>query len=197
MPDKTFAKAVFVKSAADPKGLLFDRPSILFLGRSNVGKSTLINLLTRNKTLMKASKTPGRTKMINYALIDELFYLCDAPGYGFATYERDYFGPLMNAFLEENPSLSKVYLLIDSRRRLLPADQQFLDFLSSKEIPFAIVFTKTDKLGKSERYHLEEIKKKLDANILECSVTDRGSQEKIRSDILASVRMKIAELRRK
>ena len=192
MPDRTFSKARFLKSAFTPKDILTDRPSILFLGRSNVGKSTLINSLCRNKTLMKASKTPGRTKMINYALVDEAFYLCDAPGYGFASFEREHFGSLMDAFLQDNGFLAKVYLLVDARRLLLPADEEFLKYLVDNGIPCSIVFTKVDKLGKGDRHFLNLEKEKVGVSVFEVSSTDTEAIERLRKDILAVVREKIA-----
>lgn len=192
MPEKTFRKVAFLRSAMSSKDFLVDRPSILFLGRSNVGKSTLINLICWNKSLMKASKTPGRTKAINYVIVDDSFYLCDAPGYGYATFEREHFGDLVDLFLRDCNSLAKVYLLVDSRRGLMPADRDFLDFLTANGKNCSVVFTKVDKLGKSERHFLNGEKEKLTVPCFEASSGDAEGIEKIRKDILLAVREKIA-----
>ena len=151
-----FTKVKFVKSATKKEEFLFDKPVFTFIGRSNVGKSTLINRLVQQKGFRKTSKTAGRTNRVNYALIDSKLYLADVPGYGFATFERDSFSPRRKAFLEENKALKKVYILIDSRRLLRPADDSFRDYLEGLNIPFAAVFTKRDKLKSEEKLLVKE-----------------------------------------
>lgn len=187
MDSVSFKKAVFVKSAYDGNDLLKDRPTVAFIGRSNVGKSTLINRLCRNGSLMRTSKTPGQTRAVNYLLVDDTFYLCDAPGYGFAFFDRKHFEPLMKHFLFGNPMLKKVYILVDSRRCLLPADRQFADNLLYHKTPFAIVFTKTDKLNMSEQRHLTICKEEVGGELFESGNISEKALDILRQDIRKAI----------
>lgn len=188
----SFQNVEFTVSAADSKHFRQDKPAVVFIGRSNVGKSTLINGLVRRKQFMKTSKTAGRTYLVNYAKIDNAFYLCDAPGYGYAKlFSRDTFAPLMKAFLEDNPSLKKVYILVDSRRLLLPADDDFASYLDSLGLEYSFIFTKYDKLKKVEKDALEEqIEKVKPATSFKVSLGDDRSYEIVRQDIIATCQKK-------
>ena len=180
-----FSKAEFITSVKQKENILVDKPCVAFLGRSNVGKSTLINLLVRNNNLMKTSKTPGLTKLINYVLIDNFFYLVDLPGYGYASQARDYFGDLINSFIFSNSALRKIYLLVDSRRLLMPADITFIESLHNNNISLSIVFTKIDKLNASDRHFLNIQSEKLsDETLFYVSSKNLSSIEKIRKDII-------------
>ena len=120
-------------------------------GKSNVGKSTLINLLTGQK-LAFSSKQAGKTKLLNYFLIDKSFYLVDTPGYGFTTYgskEDLSFGDMMETYFE-NPQLAACFLLIDSRHEPGKDDLEFLSFLESQSVPFNLIFTKCDQAKQSD-----------------------------------------------
>lgn len=192
MGDLIFRKSFFFKSVTNLASFPKDCPVVLFLGRSNVGKSSLINALCRNKSLMKTSKTPGRTQLLNLVSVDDFFYICDAPGYGFAAYERDSFGELVSSLLESQNSLSKVYILVDSRRFLMPADEEFIAYLSTKAIPFSIVFTKTDKLNKTETGKLVQSAEGLSCSCFYVSNSDSASIQRLRTDIYSSVRTAIA-----
>ncbi len=185
----SFQNVNFVKSAVDKKGFLQDKPTVTFIGRSNVGKSTLINALVQRKNFMKTSKTAGQTNMVNYAAIDNSFYVADVPGYGFATFKRDTFAGLMKDFLEENPGLKKVYLLIDARRLLLPADDEFAQYLESLNIPYAFVFTKTDKINASEKHYLNLQKEKLAGKqMFDVGLKKENLYQILREDIVKSVK---------
>ena len=191
MAKNNFKEVAFVKSAVDKKGFLQDRPTVTFIGRSNVGKSTLINSLVKRKNFMKTSKTAGQTNMVNYAIIDNSFYVADVPGYGFATFKRDTFAGLMKDFLEENPGLKKVYLLIDARRLLLPADDDFASYLDSINMDYAFVFTKIDKISASEKHFLNLQKEKLkDKQIFEVGLKKENLYQILRDDISKSVKAK-------
>jgi GTP-binding protein len=126
-----------------------DRPEVAFIGRSNVGKSSLINMLTSQKGLAKVSATPGKTKLINFFLINGKWNLVDLPGYGYAKVsqrDRKEFSKAIAGYLEHRPNLRGVFVLIDSRLSPQAIDLEFLHWLAGRSVPFALIFTKTDKL---------------------------------------------------
>ncbi|MDP4147887.1 MAG: ribosome biogenesis GTP-binding protein YihA/YsxC [Bacteroidota bacterium] len=125
-----------------------DKPEYAFIGRSNVGKSSLINLLVNSTRLAKTSETPGKTRLINHFLINEAWYLVDLPGYGFAKVsltERKKMEKMIGDYLRERENLVNVFLLIDSRHSPQKIDLEFVDRLGKWKIPFCLVFTKSDK----------------------------------------------------
>jgi len=147
-------KAEFIKSStklADcPKP---DLPEYAFIGRSNVGKSSLINMLTDRKNLAKTSSTPGKTQLINHFLIDEKWFLTDLPGYGYAKTSKENrkkWTNMINNFLLKRENLMCVFVLIDSRIPPQKIDLEFMGWLGKKGIPFVITFTKIDKLSSTE-----------------------------------------------
>lgn len=126
-----------------------DKPEYAFIGRSNVGKSSLINMLVRKKKLAKISSTPGKTQLINHFIINENWYLVDLPGYGYAKVsktKRQAWGKLINDYILNRENLMSLFLLIDSRLPPQKNDLSFIDFLGLNSIPFVILFTKTDKI---------------------------------------------------
>ena len=125
-----------------------DRPEYAFIGRSNVGKSSLINMLSRNDKLAKTSRTPGKTQLINHFNIDDRWYMVDLPGYGFAKVsqtERKKWEKMIEDYLRRRSNLVHVFVLVDSRHDPQKIDLEFVDRLGKWQIPFALVFTKTDK----------------------------------------------------
>jgi GTP-binding protein len=130
-----------------------DLPEFAFIGRSNVGKSSLINMLTGRKNLAKVSQTPGKTRLINHFTINDQWLLVDLPGYGYAKLpkqEKEKIDRMIHEYLLKRNSLRLVFLLIDSRHELLTNDREFIDWLSKNEISFAIVFTKSDKISRQQ-----------------------------------------------
>jgi len=130
-----------------------DTPEIAFIGRSNVGKSSLINMLTNNKKLAHTSGTPGKTQCINHFMINDSWFLVDLPGYGYAKVskvKRAIFSKVIQDYLTKRKNLKCVFVLIDSRIEPQAIDLEFIQWLGSKSIPFAIAFTKSDKLGKNQ-----------------------------------------------
>lgn len=128
-------------------------PEYAFIGRSNVGKSSLINMLTNVKNLAKTSGTPGKTQLINHFLINKNWYLVDLPGYGFAKVSKDkkkHFEKIINDYLLKRQNLMTVFVLVDVRHKPQNNDLDFIQWLGEKQIPFSIVFTKADKLQKQE-----------------------------------------------
>ena len=134
-------------------------PEYAFIGRSNVGKSSLINYIVNKKKLSKVSVKPGKTKLINHFLIDRAWYLVDLPGYGWAKVskaEKLKWKLMVDQYLKKRRNLYCVFLLIDARHEPQAIDREFMRWLGERKIPFAIVFTKIDKLG------MRRLKKNLD-----------------------------------
>ena len=130
-----------------------DLPQFTFVGRSNVGKSSLINFLTNRKALAKTSSTPGRTRLINFFKINNKFYFVDLPGYGFAQAsktEQTQWQSLIGGYLQNTTNLKLVFVLVDIRHEPSKLDKQMVDYLYQLQIPFCIVATKADKIGKSQ-----------------------------------------------
>ncbi len=125
-------------------------PEFAFIGRSNVGKSSLINMLCGNGKLAMTSSTPGKTKLVNHFLINNSWYLVDLPGYGYARLGqkgRDEIENVIRDYIHFSDELIQLFVLIDSRYDICSADLDFLSELGENDIPFAIIFTKTDKQG--------------------------------------------------
>ena len=139
----------FLKGVVAMEGLPpADRPEVCFAGRSNVGKSTLINALTGRKALARASNTPGRTQELNFFALGDAGYLVDLPGYGFAEAPVDKvrrWQELLRAYLAGRPTLARAFVLIDSRHGLKPLDHEIMDLLDKAAVVFQVVLTKADK----------------------------------------------------
>lgn len=179
--------AKFVGSYPDfskcPKNLL---PEYAFIGRSNVGKSSLVNFLTSRKDLAKTSSKPGKTQMINFFEINEAWHLVDLPGYGYAKLSkkhRESLDKMIRTYLVNRQQLVNTFLLIDSRISPQKLDLDFIDFLGKNQIPFSIVFTKADKPGN----------KRIQQNIDEFQEELSKSWEELPPVFLTSANKKIGE----
>ena len=144
-------EAKFAGSSARIEGRPQRRlPEFAFIGRSNVGKSSLINLLCGNRKLAMTSATPGKTKVVNHFLVNDSWYLVDLPGYGYARLPgklRDALKAMISDYVLRSEELVQLFVLLDSRHDLQKADREFITFLGENGIPFALVYTKADKLG--------------------------------------------------
>ncbi len=144
-----------------------DKPEYAFIGRSNVGKSSLINMLTNQTKLAKTSASPGKTQLINHFLINDAWYIVDLPGYGFAKVsqsQRASWEKMIEGYLRQRQNLMTVFALIDSRHTPQKLDQEFLRKLGDWGVPFNLVFTKADKstqrdVAKNVRAFIDEMKK--------------------------------------
>ncbi len=126
-------------------------PEYAFIGRSNVGKSSLINMLTGRNALAKTSATPGKTLLINHFLINKEWYIVDLPGYGFAKRSKDSrekFKKMIESYILRRMQMTNLFVLVDSRHKPQNIDLEFMEWLGENGVPFSIVFTKMDKLGK-------------------------------------------------
>lgn len=140
------------------------KPEYAFIGRSNVGKSSLINMLTNNKKLAKTSATPGKTLLINHFIINDEWYLVDLPGYGFAKRSKkevQRLEQMISGYILQREQLVNVFLLVDIRLEAQKVDLDFIQWLGSSSIPFAIVFTKADKLSATKANQNVEAYKKV------------------------------------
>ncbi|GIV28364.1 MAG: putative GTP-binding protein EngB [Bacteroidia bacterium] len=183
-------KVEFIKSASKieecPKPFY---PEIAFIGRSNVGKSSLINLICDNKKLAKVSETPGKTRTINHYLVNGNWYLVDLPGYGFAKVsqdERKKFQKMIETYILKRDTLKCTMVLIDSRLEFQKSDKEFILWLGQNQLPFAVVLTKIDKLSKSQlnkqlQYFEKEFYKLFDTtpNIFATSATEKVGREEL------------------
>ena len=161
-------KAIYVISSPKVEGCPKpEMPEYAFIGRSNVGKSSLINMLTNQSKLAKTSNTPGKTQLINHFLINNSFYIVDLPGYGFAKVSqntRAIWEKMIAGYLQHRPNLMTVFVLIDSRHEPQNIDLEFLRKLGAWGVPFNVIFTKADKstqreAAKHARQFIEAMKK--------------------------------------
>lgn len=144
-----------------------NNPEYAFIGRSNVGKSSLINMLTGRNKLAKTSATPGKTMLINHFLINNEWYLVDLPGYGYAKRskkDKDKLEVMISSYILKREQMINLFLLIDCRHEPQKIDLEFMEWLGENGVPFSIVFTKADKLGGGKlkqniSYYLKELKK--------------------------------------
>lgn len=179
-------KADFVKSAVYEKDYPeeLNKTEFAFVGRSNVGKSSLINSLTSRLKLARTSKTPGRTQLINYFIINDSFYIVDLPGYGFAKVPKEMkkqWGQTMERYIASKRK-KLVFLLLDIRRIPSEEDIDMLKWLDYNNMDYKIIFTKMDKLSNNEKFRqLKEIKKKLvfenEDVFFHSSQTNKGREE--------------------
>ncbi len=161
--------AEFIISNSDVTKCPTERlPEYAFIGRSNVGKSSLINMITNHKNLAKTSGKPGKTQLINHFKINSNWFLVDLPGYGYARVSKktkEVFQEFITDYFETRQQLVSAFVLIDIRLEAQKIDLEFIEYLGESEIPFCIVFTKADKLGKSKiAMHVAAYKKELLAN---------------------------------
>lgn len=168
-----------------PQGEL---PEFAFIGRSNVGKSSLINMLTGRAGLAKTSATPGKTILINHFLINKEWYLVDLPGYGYAKrgqQQRDELQRMITGYILRREQMMNLFLLIDARHEPQRIDMEFIEWLGENGIPFSIVFTKADKLSKGKlaaniKHYLAELSKQweeLPPHFITSSETKQGKEE--------------------
>jgi GTP-binding protein len=145
-----FLKGVVAMSGLPPA----DRTELCFAGRSNVGKSSLINALTGRKSLARASNTPGRTQEVNFFTLGDSHYLVDLPGYGFANAPVDVvrkWQALLKTYLSGRANLRRAFVLVDARHGIKPVDEEIMALLDRAAVPFQCVLTKTDKIGAEAR----------------------------------------------
>ena len=158
------------------------KPEYAFIGRSNVGKSSLINMLTNNRRLAKTSSTPGKTLLINHFVINKEWYLVDLPGYGYAKRSKkeiDRLDQMIRGYILQREQLVNVFVLVDIRLEPQKIDLEFIDWLGLSSIPFAIVFTKTDKLTPNKvRQSVQAYQKKLQETWEELPPMFQTSSEK-------------------
>ena len=152
-----YRKMIFVTSAVTPKQYPpTDLPEVAIVGRSNVGKSSLLNMLCDHKGLARVSKTPGRTQLVNFFEIDNRARLVDLPGYGYADVPekiQSSWDQMMHDYLAKRPNLLGLMLLLDIRRNPSEHDQMMFDWSMERGLPVLIVLTKTDKVGRNEAYN--------------------------------------------
>ena len=155
-----FTNATFIKSCPTRKEKPQDlKPEVLIVGKSNVGKSSLINALCNKKKIAFTSSKPGHTRLLNYYNIDNSFYLVDAPGYGYAKGGLDLdrlFASMMESYFDNNKELKLVLVLLDARRELSADDQELISFVKESGYPFNLVITKMDKVNQKEKAALNK-----------------------------------------
>ncbi|ATG97371.1 ribosome biogenesis GTP-binding protein YihA/YsxC [Mesoplasma lactucae] len=183
----------FIKSAAGIEGWIDDDiPEVLFVGRSNVGKSSFINALTNNKKLAKISSTPGKTRLLNFFDINKgLFRIVDAPGYGYAKVNgkmKEQFSDMMNQYMETRPNLKLVVMLVDLRHKPTTDDLGMYKYLKYYQLPVVVVGTKLDKLKqneikKNEKMIRDTLELKPSDGFIKISNTDKRNVNEVYDEI--------------
>lgn len=196
------SEAVFVKSSADVAGCPQSTlPEYAFIGRSNVGKSSLINMICNRSDLAKVSSTPGKTQLINHFCINNEWHLVDLPGYGYAKLpkpEKEKLQKMIDGYIIKRQQLTNLFLLIDCRHEPQKIDLEFIEFLGANGIPFTIVFTKADKLSERQltinidnyKQHLLETWEELPPIMLTSSLRKVGRDEIL--DYIESINASLA-----
>lgn len=187
----SFKQATFITGAPSlkdcPEPTL---PEFCFAGRSNVGKSSLINKITNKKRLARTSNTPGKTQQMNYYLVDEEFYIVDLPGFGFAKVpakERERWGKDIKQYLLMRETLRLIVHIVDSRHEPTKLDEEFFYWMASNEKPFTVVLNKADKISKnkltSSKKRLENIltQMNIEVPIIPCSAVTRDGIEELQA----------------
>ena len=155
-----YTNVTFIKSCPNRKEKPQDvKPEVLIVGKSNVGKSSLINALCNKKKIAFTSSKPGHTRLLNYYNVDNAFYLVDAPGYGYAKSGLDLdrlFAGMMESYFTDNKELKLVLILLDARRELSLDDQEIISFVKESGYPFSLVITKMDKVNQKEKAALNK-----------------------------------------
>ena len=160
--------AEFVCSSTKLSQCPSDLPEIAFIGRSNVGKSSLINMIVNKKELCKTSGTPGKTRLINHFIINNSVYFVDLPGYGFAKVskkDREILEKMISSFIINDKNLKKLYILVDSRHEPMNIDLVFIENVLDLNIDFAIVLTKCDKISSAKQSKHAELLRKAISNL--------------------------------
>ncbi|MDX5326312.1 MAG: ribosome biogenesis GTP-binding protein YihA/YsxC [Bacteroidota bacterium] len=179
------------------------KPEYAFIGRSNVGKSSLLNALANQKNLAKTSSRPGKTQMLNYFLMDDGWYLVDLPGYGFAKVSkpmREKLQKLIHTYVAKRTSLIQLFVLLDCRHEPQRIDLEFMEWLGENGIPFAMVFTKADKISKVQwqknfavyRKAMLKTWESLPPVFLTSSETGQGAEELL--EYIEATNQRLAEL---
>ncbi|MGR3496339.1 ribosome biogenesis GTP-binding protein YihA/YsxC [Citreimonas sp.] len=188
----TFVKGVVAMDGLPPD----DRTEVCFAGRSNAGKSSLINALTGRKAIARASNTPGRTQEINYFALGDSRYLVDLPGYGYANAplpKVEQWQRLLKAYLSGRASLRRAFVLVDTRHGVKSVDEEIMTLLDRAAVPFQVVMTKADKVGRAEQDRiLDQVRGKLAAHPAAYPELVLTSSEK--GDGIATLRAIIAGL---
>lgn len=186
-------EAVYIKGAANISQIPSDKPIYLLLGRSNVGKSSFINSLTNRKALARTSGTPGKTIVLNYYLINNSFYLVDAPGYGYARRSKSMkneFVLMIEDILLNHPNIISILLLVDFKVGPTSDDLDIYEFIQDLSLPVTVVATKKDKIAKTRQYKREkEVRQMLSnpSNFYAISNVTKDKIDAIRIEILKGV----------
>ncbi len=184
--------SIFYKSSSNPDELpQTNKPEIAFIGRSNVGKSSLINMLVQKKNLAKTSGKPGKTQLINHFLIDNKWFLIDLPGYGYTNLSKSAKSKItsvINDFFIQNKKLVLTFLLIDIRHEPLKIDLEFMMWLKGLKVKFVLIFTKSDKINhkfceEKVKFYLEKLQIKIKPKTLISSSLSKFGREEILREI--------------
>lgn len=171
-----------------------DKPQIVLVGKSNVGKSSFINAISNQKKLAKVGQTPGKTRSINYYNVNNEFYIVDLPGYGYSTMseaEKNKINKLIDVYISKTPEIKHIYFLVDIRNNPSANDRQMYEWLLDKKILFSIIATKADKVAKTKMEdYTKEITKQLFAKE---NITPFSADKKINIDVICDEILEIAK----